>query len=261
MTTAPSAVARPPANGEPEAVLRVADVVKDYPSRKTTLAALWNRSERVRALDGVTITLRRGETVALLGPNGSGKSTLLRLAGALLTPTRGVVEVAGVPADRRSQARHRVGYADGTGFQPRLSGRENLRLAAALYEIESSDNRIGEVAALVGMEGLLDARVQTLSTGEKARMTLARSLMHRPALLLIDELFNALDPGAAERLRSQIGDLAKRNGVAALVATHDLALARSLSRCVVLDHGRIAADGAFDEIVPTAVKLFGISHA
>ena len=244
------------------AALRLTEVTQEYPARGALLAAAKGRRERVRALDAVSLTIRAGEIVALVGQNGAGKSTLLRLCAALLTPTRGRVEIGGVASTDKSPARMKVGFADGTGLSPRLSARENLRLAAALYGLDAvAADRIRETATRLAIEGLLDARVQTLSHGEQSRVVLARALLHRPGLLLVDELFTALDPGAAFRLRGHLTDLALRDQVTAVVATHDLALARSLGRCVVLDKGHVVGDGAFSEVASALQGIFGIPSA
>lgn len=213
----------------------------------------------MRALDGVTLALDPGSRAALLGPNGAGKSTLLRLAASLLRPTAGRVEVAGVPGS--PAARARVGIADGGGLHPRLTARDNLRLAAALYGVRDVDRRIDELSSAFGVDAALGARVQALSAGLRARVALARALLHRPALLLLDDVFPFLDPAAAANVGAILAEQAARDGLCVVVATHDLGLARALPRTVVLDRGRVIADGPFSTVEVRVQATFGGARA
>jgi ABC-type multidrug transport system ATPase subunit len=243
------------------AALGVQNLTKDYPPRSTGLLPLCGRGLPVRALEGVTVSLAAGSEVALVGPNGSGKTSLLRLCAATIVPSQGAVEIDGIPVRDPKQARARVGLADGTGLSPRISAAENLRLAATMYDVPVPETRIAELAESLQISSLLAARTQTLSQGEKARLCLARALLHRPRLLLVDELFSALDPGAATRLRGELFRLGEREGLATVVATHELTLARTFARLWVLDRGRLVAEGTFPEVEPRLDALFGAARA
>jgi heme ABC exporter ATP-binding subunit CcmA len=157
--------------------------------------------ERV-VLDGLTLTLGAGETLAVLGPNGSGKTTLLRVLASLLRPTRGECRVLGCALPRQAwKLRSKVGYL---GHEPLLyrdlSGRENLRFNAALYGIddELAEARIESLLERVGMGRRADERIDELSAGMRQRLAIARCVLHEPDLLLLDEPWAHLDPEGRE---------------------------------------------------------------
>jgi ABC-2 type transport system ATP-binding protein len=149
--------------------------------------------------------------------------------------------------------------ADDRGLSPRLTARQNLRFYAALYGVPSRevDERIHELAGTLEARRLLDREVRTCSTGEKARVVLMRALLHRPRVLLLDEVTRSLDPGAARRVRTRLlSDVAAR-GTAVLFASHDLAEVESVAhRVLLLDAGRITAAGSFAEVRPAAESVF-----
>src|SRR5262249_3244031 len=148
------------------------------------------------ALRAVTFQARAGEVLALIGPNGAGKSTLLRILAGLLLPSEGRALIAqlDVVADRpRSRSLVGLALSDDRGLSPRLTVRGNLEFFAALYGVARSEStaRIRELAERMEASALMDRPVRTLSTGEKARCVLIRALLHRPQLLLLDELTRA----------------------------------------------------------------------
>ncbi|MFP2908190.1 ATP-binding cassette domain-containing protein [Pyxidicoccus sp. 3LFB2] len=216
------------------------------------------------ALRGVSFHVDAGEVVALIGPNGAGKSTLLRILCGLLLPDRGTARVASrdVVEDRPEVRRH-VGAAlsDDRGLSPRLTSRQNLRFYAALYDVPrlEVDARIDELAHSLEARRLLDRETRTLSSGEKARVVLMRALLHRPRVLLLDEVTRSLDRARA-RVRTRVLADAASRGAAVLFASHDLAEVQAVARRVLLlDAGRIAAAGAFSDVRPTADAVFAAS--
>ncbi len=176
------------------------------------------------ALADVDITLAAGETLVVLGPNGAGKSTLLRVLATLLRPTAGEVAVLGCELPRETwKLRGRIGYL---GHEPLLyrdlSGRENLRFHARLHGIarEEAEARIERLLGAVRMERRADERVVELSAGMRQRLAICRCVLHRPALLLLDEPDSNLDAEGRELARGLIGPGAGE-GVARVVVTHD----------------------------------------
>ena len=153
--------------------------------------------------------------------------------------------------------RAQVGFArpDDPALHPRLDPVECLRFHAALYRRPT--RRAGLLAALerVGAGELAGQRVQTLSGGEKARVSLARALLHEPGLLILDEISRVLDPGAAARTRELLADFARRGG-AVLFITHDLVEAALCDRVAVLAEGRLVADGAWATVEAKAREVF-----
>jgi heme exporter protein A len=170
------------------------------------------------ALREVSLRVPAGATLAVLGRNGAGKSTLLRILATLLRPHAGEVSVLGESLPRRGWAvRGRLGLL---GHDPLLyrdlTGRENLLYHARLHRVEQS--RIDEVLDAVGMRGREDEPVRTLSRGMVQRVAIARAVLHRPALLLLDEPRANLDPGASELVEPLIG---RASGVTRVLTSHD----------------------------------------
>ena len=193
-------------------------------------------------LRGVTFSLGRGEAACLLGPNGSGKSTVLRVLGTLLRPNAGNATVNGLDVVTDAIAiRAQVGYLAHTpGLYEDLTAHENLRFAAdMLGEPHSS---IAPTLERVGLAAVADHRVRGFSAGMQRRLALARLIMRRPALLLLDEPYSNLDDDGVMLMNSVIRDVIHSGG-AALLALHELAPARGLlDRHLVLHEGRIAAE-------------------
>jgi heme exporter protein A len=170
------------------------------------------------ALAGVTLTLARGQTLAVFGTNGAGKSTLLRVLATLLRPHAGRAHVLGRPIpDEAWAVRGHVGLL---GHEPMLyrdlTGRENLRFHARLHRCP--EERIDELLEAVGMTLRADEPVHTLSRGMVQRLAICRTVLHDPALLLLDEPGSHLDPAAAELVEPLIG---RSSGRTRVVATHD----------------------------------------
>jgi ABC-2 type transport system ATP-binding protein len=245
-------------------------VEKRFPVRRGLRAALrapFARETRV-ALGGVDLEVRPGELVGLLGPNGAGKTTLTRLFASLLLPDSGTVEVAGVDvAQRPRAARAAVGLALGEdrGLQLRLSGRENLRFFSALYDLPSAETRarVDELTLRLELGEVIDRPVRTYSSGERARVALARALLHRPRVLLLDEVTRALDPGAAARVRLLLRrELVERDGLAVLLTSHDLHEVQQVcDRVVLMERGRVRAQGAYSSVEPDIRQVFALTEA
>jgi heme exporter protein A len=207
---------------------------------------LSRRYGAVRALDGVDLVLDRGDVFLLLGPNGAGKSTLLRALAGLLRPTRGTIAIAGRELRRDDpNARRAIGLLSHQSLlYDELTLRENLELAATLYDLPDPRARARAALAEQGLEDRADSRPRHLSRGLLQRAALARALMHRPSLLLLDEPFTGLDTPASQRLDAQLRALAAA-GTTLVIVTHHAAEAWELAtRVGVLRHGRWVYDAA-----------------
>lgn len=172
------------------------------------------------ALDGITVTLERGRTLAVFGSNGAGKTTLLRVLATLLRPHGGTVRVLGAELPREAwKVRGRVGLLGHEPLlYPQLSARENLTLHARLHGV--AEQRVAELLAAVRLERRGDDPVCDLSRGMVQRAAAARAVLHDPQLLLLDEPRANLDPAAAELLEPLIG---RASGRARVLVTHDVA--------------------------------------
>jgi ABC-type multidrug transport system ATPase subunit len=228
------------------AALGVENLEKYFPPAASGWRALLHPVSRltVPALRGISFEVKQGEVLALVGANGAGKSTLLRIFTTLLLPTRGHAEVCGFDvAKHPAKVRLQIGYHTGADacFYARLSARENLNLFAGLNNLsqEETSRRIEELTALLGLRDLLDRQVRTLSTGNIHRLGLARAMLHRPPVLLLDEPTRSLDPlAAAEFRRFLLQTIVRELGATVLFASHTLAEVEQLAnRIVVLDRG------------------------
>ena len=194
---------------------------------------------RVSALRAVDMDIAAGETVALLGGNGAGKTTLLRILATLDKPTRGQLQIAGLDALRQPQRlRAQLGLvAHQTYLHPELTVREELRFYARLYGVAGRESRIGELLDQFGLEARAGLRVGALSRGQQQRLAIARALLHRPSLLLLDEPDTGLDTdGVAILERLLVSD-----DITVLFSTHNRAWANGLaSRALTLSGGRLA---------------------
>ncbi len=244
-------------------VLEVDRLAKRYPPPIFSRSWLRAASRLGReALRDVTFEASEGEVVALIGPNGAGKSTLLRILAGLLLPSGGFARIGQLDVVRdRPRSRAVVGLAlsDDRGLSPRLTVQQNLQFFAALYGLRRQEGwaRIRELTERMEASALLNRPVRTLSTGERARAVLIRALLHRPKLLLVDELTRSLDPGAAVRIRRQLVADATAQGAAVLFASHDLGEVESIaSRVLLLSGGQAAAWGRYQEVRSIAGAVF-----
>ena len=197
--------------------------------------------ERV-ALDGVSFSVRSGEVFSLVGPNGGGKTTLFKILSTALTPSSGTARVAGIDV-RDDAVRRRIGVV----FQaPSLDGKltvgENLLHHGHLYGLSGGGlrQRIGEELARFGLTDRTGDRVEKLSGGLQRRVELAKSLLHRPGVLLLDEPSTGLDPGARRDLWDALRGL---KGVTVLLTTHLLEEAERCDRLAILHKGKVVAIG------------------
>lgn len=191
-------------------------------------------------LRGATLDVARGEAVALMGSNGSGKSTLLRILGTLLRPNAGSASVNGLDiVTDAAEVRAEIGYlAHAPGLYDDLTARENLEFAAEMLGLDHS--AVATSLDQVGLGPVADIRARGFSAGMQRRLALARLIMRRSTVLLLDEPYSNLDEAGVEVMNSVIRDVLSRGG-AALLALHELAPARSiLDRTLVLADGRIS---------------------
>lgn len=202
----------------------------------------------VVALDAVDLTVAAGELVVLRGPSGSGKTTLLTLAGGLDVPTSGHVCIDGVDVSTLSEtdasdlrARH-IGFVfQSFGLIPVLSAAENVELPLRILRTpaDERDRRVDELLERVGLAAHREQRPYELSGGQQQRVGIARALANRPSLLLADEPTGQLDSATAAAMMELIVSVVRTEGVAALVSTHDPAVAALADRVIDLHDGRL----------------------
>ena len=198
------------------------------------------------ALKGISLKVSAGEVLGLLGPNGSGKSTTLKLISTMLLPDRGEVLVQGWNTHRQGQeVRRNVGFAVASerSFFPRLKVRENLEFFAALENVRRRDvsDRIDSVLCYASLNDVAGKQVMKLSSGMYQRLGIARAMIKRPAILLLDEPTRSLDAAAADELWSLIRNLSV-TGTTVLLATHNFEEATAVcDRIALLKQGELIA--------------------
>jgi putative ABC transport system ATP-binding protein len=208
-------------------------------------------SHEVRALDGVSLSIERGEYVAITGPSGSGKSTLLNILGCLDSPTSGEYLFDGQPVHALDDfglaeiRNRRIGFVfQSFNLLPKYSARKNVELPLAYAGATRGERRDRAVTALesVGLRERVEHRPSELSGGERQRVAIARALVNRPSILLADEPTGNLDTRVGQEIMKIIEDLNRLDGLTVLVVTHDPAIATRCRRQVRIVDGKVVVD-------------------
>lgn len=207
---------------------------------------------KVEAVRGVSFEAHAGEIFGLLGPNGAGKTTTLRILATILTPTEGTAEVAGHDVTRNPDgARRSLGFLSGdTGLYGRLTAREMIAYFGRLYGMDGDEltKTIEMINGRFGMEDFFNRRCGKLSTGQKQKVSIARTVVHDPPVLILDEPTAGLDVLAARNIVTFIRD-ARDDGKCVILSTHDMGEAQRLcDRIGIIHNGEIAAIGTSEEL-------------
>lgn len=198
------------------------------------------------AVDGVSFDVKPGEIVGILGPNGAGKTTTINIILGILDPSSGTVQIAGENiAENRSSALAHTNFAAVYATMPgNLTVRENLRFFGMIYGVENLSKRIEEVLRQFELARFGDTRCGVLSSGEQTRVSLAKALLNRPHLLLLDEPTASLDPATARDMREIIREFAESEGSAVLWTSHNMYEVEGVCRRVLfLSRGRVLLQG------------------
>jgi ABC-2 type transport system ATP-binding protein len=232
-----SPVAHPPASRHigamPEPVIIVENLVKRY--------------GKTLAVDGISFTVERGVTTALLGGNGAGKTTTLAILLGLLLPSSGSVRIFGEDVlHHRYRVLPRINFSTPYVDLPhRLTVHQNLSIYARLYGVPQREERIAALAQDLQIEALLDRPAGKLSAGQKTRVALAKALLNEPELLLLDEPTVSLDPDTADWVRGYLEDFRHRSGATIFMASHNMAeVERLCSEVLMMKAGRIVDRGS-----------------
>jgi ABC-2 type transport system ATP-binding protein len=215
-----------------DAVLGVVDLGKSY--------------AHIVAVDSVSFSVQRNEIVGLLGPNGAGKTTTINMILGVLAPTSGSIRIGGIDVTkRRSQALAKTNFAAVYATLPgNLTVVRNLRFFGLIYGVADLSRRIETLLDQFDLRRLRDTRCGILSSGEQTRVALAKALVNRPQLLLLDEPTASLDPAAARGVRELIRELARDEGCGILWTSHNMYEVEEVcDRVLFLSHGKILLEG------------------
>ena len=221
------------------ALLKVADLHKEFGS--------------IKAVDGVSFQVEKGEVFGLLGPNGAGKSTTISMISTLIAPTKGEIEFEGsnILADPKP-IRQKLGVVpQDIALYPTLSGYDNLAFWGSMYGLKGAElkKRIEEVSEIIGLNGRLKDRVDKYSGGMRRRITIGAALLHKPELLIMDEPTVGIDPQSRNHILDTVLEL-NRQGMTIIYTSHYMEEVEYLcSRICIMDQGRIIASGTQEELV------------
>jgi ABC-2 type transport system ATP-binding protein len=213
-------------------VLGVVDLCKSY--------------AHLAAVEQISFAVCRNEIVGLLGPNGAGKTTTINMILGVLAPTSGSISIAGIDiAKRRSQALSHTNFAAVYAALPgNLTVTQNLRFFGLIYAIPDLTSRIETLIDKFDLRHLRNTRCGVLSSGEQTRVALAKALLNRPQLLLLDEPTASLDPSAAQIVRKQIRELARDENCGILWTSHNMYEVEEVcDRVLFLSHGKVLLEG------------------
>jgi len=201
----------------------------------------------VTAVDGISFAVARGEIVGLLGPNGAGKTSTINMVLGVLAPDSGSIAIDGVDLGKhRARALQCTNFAAVYAPLPgNLTVAQNLRIFGMIYNVDGLTTRIEEAIAEFELQRFRDVRCGALSSGEQTRVSLAKAMLNRPALLLLDEPTASLDPASARDLRAQIRAFATDRHAGVLWTSHNMYETEAVcDRVLFLSHGKILLEGS-----------------
>lgn len=222
----------------------------------------------VKAVDNLSFSVKEGELFAFLGVNGAGKSTTINIICGCLAADGGTVMVDGHDACRDEAVKNAIGVVfQNSLLDKSLTVADNLASRAALYGISGRGlkRRVAELADMLDFGGLLGRTVGKLSGGQRRRVDIARALIHKPKILILDEPTTGLDPQTRKTLWAVIGNLREKEKMTALLTTHYMEEAAGADYVVIIDGGRVAAEGTSLELknayTGDFITLYGVSRA
>ena len=235
-----------------EPVLAIAPGAAPQTPAAIAVAHLTKQYKTARAVDDVSFRIARGSITGLLGGNGAGKTTTIAMIMGLVTPTSGTVSVLGAAMpDERYRVLHRMNFESPYVDLPmRLTVRQNLSVFAQLYGVGDISQRIASLAADLDLTDFLDRPTGKLSAGQKTRVSLAKALLNRPEVLLLDEPTASLDPDTADWVRGRLEQYRLTHGATVLLASHNMTeVERLCERVIIMKKGRIEDDDSPERLL------------
>jgi lipooligosaccharide transport system ATP-binding protein len=219
--------------------------------------------DKFRAVDNITFDIKQGETFAILGENGAGKSTTIKMIACRSPFNSGVLSVEGLNVENEGRKiRSLIGVvSQENNLDPDLNVRENLIVYSRYFRIpkETAQKRCDELLDFIRLKNKADSKVEQLSGGMKRRLTIARALLHRPKILLLDEPTTGLDPNVRQEIWEKLEELRRTENLTIVLSTHYMDEAEKLAhRLILLSHGKIIIEGEPRQIIKEKVKTFAL---
>jgi ABC-2 type transport system ATP-binding protein len=213
---------------------------------------LEKRFGEIRAVDGISLEVKRGEVLGFLGPNGAGKSTTMKMLTGFLEPDAGSARIAGIDMlDEPKQAKRQLGYLpEGAPCYGDMTARGFLTFIAEIrgFDRDEAKRRVAGAVEKTQLFSVLEQKIETLSKGFKRRVAIAQAILHDPQVLIMDEPTDGLDPNQKHQVRRLITDMAADKAI--IVSTHILEEVEAVcSRAVIINRGRIVADGTAEDLM------------
>lgn len=241
--------------------VRVTDLSKTFlvkrkeKGMKGSIRAVFHpQVEKIRAVDGISFTVKEGEMLALIGPNGAGKSTTIKMLTGILYPDGGSIEVLGMnPVKKRKRLAYEIGTVFGQKEQlwTHLTAYDNFRFFAAIYDLteQEAEARIRELSKVFELGEWINTPVRSLSLGQRIRCEIAAALIHKPRVLFLDEPTIGLDPVVKENVRSLIQKMNEELHMTIFLTSHDIGdIERLCRRMMIVNSGRIVLDAPMEQM-------------
>lgn len=239
-------------------VINIKNLTKEYSAKVNH--GFWKNAffpeyKQISAVNNISFSINRGESVALLGPNGAGKTTTMKVLSGLLYPTSGKIDVLGYfPFDRKRDFLKKIGLVMGnkSGLAWDLTPNQNFELSQKIYKIPKNTfpERILDLAKILGVETLMDKQVRKLSLGERMKFELIGSILHNPEVLFLDEPTIGLDIISKQKIRNFLREIQNKYKITLLLTSHDMDDVEKVSdRVIVINYGEIIYDNSMTELL------------
>lgn len=239
-------------------IIKVENLTKEYKVKNKSgfwKDLFWPNFKKVKAVDNLSFSIEKGESVALLGPNGAGKTTTMKMLSGLIYPTSGKIEVLGfTPFERKKAFLMRIGLVMGnkTGLDWDLTPSQSFQLTKRIYKINDDNyqRRLNELMELLEVDKFADTQVRRLSLGERMKMEVIGAILHNPDVLFLDEPTIGLDIISKQKIRKFLREIQQKYGVTLLLTSHDMDdVEKVCDRVMVINHGIKVTDHSLENLL------------
>ena len=214
---------------------------------------LYKKFENKIAVNGINFDIKENSTLGLLGPNGCGKTTTIGMILGLIKPSKGEIFIDGIDINKNDRIRllEKINFASPYIELPKkLTVRQNLEIFARLYGVSDTENSIDQIANDLDLKKFINKKTGELSSGQKNRVSLAKSLINEPKLLLLDEPTASLDPDIGDFIRSYLEDYKRKKNVTILLASHNMSeVERLCDEVIMMKNGNLVDEGTCDQLI------------